>query len=244
MATDELIEVEIEDVSLCPYQPRQIFSDEEIEELAASIRSVGLLHPPLVRPLENGQYELVSGERRLRAAEKADFKKIPVVVRASSDELVAHASLIENVQRVDLNPLEVAYAYQRLIDDFALSQEELARRVGKKRPTIANYLRLLTLPEKVQQSLLTGQINMGHAKVILSVEAKQEQLGLHDKIVKKKLSVREAEKSKGGDPHLEDVRRRLEERLAAPVSMTGRSITISYYNLDDLDRLLETLEIT
>jgi ParB family transcriptional regulator, chromosome partitioning protein len=238
-----LIELDPKKIAISPYQPRKMFREEELEELAHSIRAVGLLHPPLVRPLADGTYELVSGERRLRAAQRAGMETIPVVVRAVPDETTAQAALIENVQRVDLNPIEVAKALQRLLDEFGYSQAELAERVGKKRSTVATYLRLLGLPEEIQESLGRGEITMGHAKAVLSAKG-AEQLPLHQQIMRERLTVRQAEqKQKKPDIYGEDLRRRLERHLGTRVKVKRGKITLEYYNLDDLDRLLEVMGV-
>lgn len=142
---DEIREVEVEKISVNPFQPRRYFSNAELEELAQSIQAVGLIHPPVVRPLPDDGYELISGERRFRAAQLAGLMKIPVLVRKSSNSVSAQAALIENIQRVDLNPIEVAKALRSLMDQFCFNQDELAQRIGKKRSTVANYLRLLSL---------------------------------------------------------------------------------------------------
>jgi ParB family transcriptional regulator, chromosome partitioning protein len=241
-----LREVEIEKIRLNPFQPRKEFTRREIQELAASIRSVGLLHPPLVRLAEEGVYELISGERRLRASQEAGLERIPVLVITSSDTHSAHAALIENVQRVDLNAMEVAYALQRLIDEFAYTQDELARRIGKKRSTVANYLRLLTLPSEVKESVARGEISMGHAKVVLSLTDRQSQLELLNRIRRDRLTVRGAEQERRDeDLHAADLARRLGLKFGRKVSLTtkrkGGTLSLEFYSLDDLDRLLEDL---
>ena len=187
--TEEILEVPIEKVVVNPYQPRRHFSQNELEELSQSIKTVGLIHPPLVRPLENGMFELVSGERRFRATQLAGLKTIAVVVRDSSNELSAQAALIENVQRVDLNPIEVAKALRSLVDQFGFQQDELATRIGKKRSTVANYLRLLTLPKSIQDAVSSDIITMGHAKAILALEGFERQTLLYEMIVRDSLSV-------------------------------------------------------
>lgn len=261
MTQQKIVVVPLEDISMNPYQPRKEFVKEEIEELAQSIRSVGLIHPPLVRPLESlqGKYELIAGERRCRAASIAGLKTIPVAVIEQKQNYSAEASLIENLQRVDLNALEIAQALKRLLVDYGLQQEQLAQRVGKKRSTIANYLRLLTLPGVIQESLRIGELTMGHAKVILSLEETEKQLELHAQIVKEKLSVREAEEvaqkvvqecfkrslNTLNDCFLRDIEERLERKFGTKVVITscgkkGR-VSIDYYSLDDLDRLLELI---
>ena len=160
----EIKEIDLDQIIVNPYQPRRHFSLEELEELASSIQMVGLIHPPVVRPKERDMFELVSGERRFRAAQLAGLKKIHVLVRSSSNSLSAQAALIENIQRVDLNPIEIAKALKSLIEQFNFQQEELAARVGKKRSTVANYLRLLGLPKNIQDSVSQEMIQHGSCK--------------------------------------------------------------------------------
>ena len=185
-------EISIEDIETNPYQPRRHFDPESLQELAASIKEHGVLQPLLVRKKDPG-YQLIAGERRLRAAKQAGLSTVPVVVKALDDRTVMEIALVENLQREDLNPLEEAEAYQRLITEFNLTQEEVAKAVGKSRPAIANTLRLLTLPEPIQQLVANGQLTMGHARALLSLERPEEQLYISEKIITEKLSVRETE---------------------------------------------------
>lgn len=261
----EIIEVDLEKISVNPYQPRKHFSRDVLEELAQSIQSVGLIQPPTVHPIEGeeGKYELISGERRFRAAEMAGFKKIPVIVSHHNRDYSAEASLVENIQRVDLNPLEIARALRRMIIEFDYQQDELADKVGKKRSTVANYLRLLSLPRQIQESLSAGNISMGHAKAILSVEGFERQLNLHEQVIQDELSVRETEqtaqkaeklpnrrleKVSTKDCYLESLQEKIQNRLGTKVSVQGRGnkgkISIDYYNLDDLDRILDLLGVS
>jgi ParB family transcriptional regulator, chromosome partitioning protein len=262
MMTREMIEIDLHLIRKNPFQPRKHFNREELEDLALSIRSVGLLHPPVVRRVEgNGElFELVAGERRYHAAQLAGMKFIPVIVVKESGDYSAEAALIENIQRVDLNPLEIAKALRRLMEEFGLQQEELALKVGKKRSTLANYLRLLTLPHKIQESVQSGLISMGHAKAILSVDGFERQLYLHDLVVEEGLSVRETEeaaknrekilkrilpKQPADDCYLIDLQERLQVRLGTKVIISSQGnqgkIMIDYYSLDDLDRVLEVI---
>jgi ParB family transcriptional regulator, chromosome partitioning protein len=261
---EELKEVLIEQIQVNPYQPRRQFAQEDLEELALSIRSVGLIHPPTVRQInfETGLYEIVSGERRFRASQLAGLKKIPVLVRRSSHSLSAQAALIENIQRVDLNPIEIAKALRSLIEEFKFNQDELAQRIGKKRSTVANYLRLLGLPKKIQDSVVDGSITMGHAKAILSLEDFDKQHLLYEIVIRDALNVRETEeaaqrigekaKKKGlvyvnRDIYLEQLAEKIQEKLGTKVMIQGKGkrgrMTIDYYNLDDLDRLLLLLGV-
>lgn len=257
-AKDEIKDVDINCIVVNPFQPRRYFAQEELMELAQSIQTVGLIHPPVVRPRPDGlTYELVSGERRFRAMQLAGMKIITVLVRDSSHEISAQAALIENIQRVDLNPIEIAKALRSLIEQFGLQQEELAVRVGKKRSTISNYLRLLTLPKSIQDGVSSGIISMGHAKAILSLEGFEKQNLLFELILRDELTVREAEEAAlriaekvkkqmlvhaNRDFFLEQIAERIQRRLGTKVTIQGRGkkgkITINYYNLDDLDRLL------
>ncbi len=261
----EVREIEVERIAFNPYQPRSAFDEEELNELALSIKTVGLIHPPVVRPLPPNQlgkqcYELVSGERRCRAVQLAGLTKIPVIIRSSSPCLSAQAALIENVQRVDLNPMEIASGLGRLMAEFGFNQEHLATRIGKKRSTIANYLRLLSLPKSIQESLRAQQISMGHAKAILSLEMGKQQNLLHEMILRDQLNVRKAEElaqklqekkelkpkaAKPADLHLDDLAGQLQKRLGTKVIIQGKEgkgrLCIDYYSLDDLERILMTL---
>lgn len=254
---EEIKEIPIESIRTNPHQPRRQFNPEELEDLSASIKSVGLIHPPLVRPLENGLYELIAGERRLRASQMAGFKTIPVVIRAAETSHSAQAALIENIQRVDLNPLEVAKALKELMTEFGWNQEELGRRIGKKRSTVANYLRLLMLPQMIQDSISSGKLSMGHAKAILGVDGVEKQILIYELILRDDLTVRQAEdtarrieeKEKRRslvyaerDFYLEHLASKIQERFGTKVVFYGKGksgrVSFDYYNLDDLDRLL------
>jgi len=255
---DELKHVPVIHIQVNPYQPRRDFCQEDLEELAQSIRTVGILHPPLVRPISDSHlFELISGERRLRAAQLADLSTIPVYIRQTDYETSAQAALIENIQRVDLNPLEISKALKRLIEEFGVTQDQLSQQIGKKRSTIANYLRLLSLPKAIQESLLTHRITMGHAKAILALEREEQQQLLHNQIVRDHLNVREAEKAARQlnekeekttskalpkDCYLENLINKMREKFGTDVSIQGQGtrgrIQIDYYSLDDLDRLL------
>jgi ParB family transcriptional regulator, chromosome partitioning protein len=258
---DIICEVECDAIRVSPFQPRRTFLEEELEELAASIRTVGLIHPPVVRPVKGGgkvlYYELVAGERRWRAAQKAGLHRLKVLVRESNDEHAAKSTLIENVQRVNLDPIEMADAFKKLIDIFRMTQEEVAEKVGKKRSTVANYLRLLALPETIKRSVSSGEISMGHAKAILSLENSQLRQQLSEKIISKQLNVRDAEREcrklqrqkkhsqQTRDIHLEEIEEKLQSQLGTKVhidhSKKGGKITLHYYSIDDLNRLLELM---
>lgn len=266
---EELKEVSIEKILINQFQPRRHFCQEELKELAASIRAVGLIHPPTVRPSEDGMmYEIIAGERRFRAAQLAGMNKIPVIIRHTAHHLSAEAALIENIQRVDLNPMEIAKALRKLMEQFGLHQEALALRIGKKRSTVANYLRLLALPKNIQESLFSNAITMGHAKAILSLDSEDRQNLLHELILRDNLNVRQVEEiakrmsekgkksldkdneiekeiDKVEDVHLKFLAERMQERLGTKVVIHGKGeqgkVSIDYYNLDDLDRVLRIL---
>lgn len=261
--TENIQEVALDAIDVNPNQPRRHFSQEELTELAQSIQSVGLIHPPVVRPLSDGKYELVSGERRFRASQLAGMKTMKVLVRDSSTAISAQAALIENIQRVDLNPIEVAKALRSLIEQFGYPQDDLANRIGKKRSTVANYLRLLALPKNIQDGVTNETISMGHAKAILALEGFERQNLLYELILRDDLNVREAEeaalrisqKSKrqnlayaNRDFFLDQIAQRLQERLGTKVAVQGKGkkgrISIDYYSLDDLDRLIALLDPT
>lgn len=257
---DELKIIALEKITINPFQPRKAFVSEELEELSHSIKTVGLIHPPTVREIDENNYELVSGERRVRASKLAGLLQIPVVIKRTTVKESAHAALIENIQRVDLNPLEIASALKRLLDDFKYSQEDLSHKVGKKRSTVANYLRLLGLPLVIQNSLKEEKITMGHAKAILSLESIDQQLVLHEWILRQALSVRASEEAsrtlsekkcrpkqaEQEDLFVMDIKRKLAERFGTKVTIHetqgAGSLNFHFYSFEDLNRLLELLE--
>ena len=240
------------------YQPRQTFSPQELSELAASLKQSGLLQPVLVRRKGDGMYELISGERRWRAAREAGLETIQAVVRNCSDEESILLALVENLQREDLNPMEMARAYQRMMNEFALTQDIIAQRVGCERSSVANIVRLLNLPIDVQQLIETGQLSTGHAKVLLGISNPGEQHRMALLIVARSLSVRETEKilaasviaRKRGTKEarrtpLSDVEERLQKRLGTKVSLIngrrGGKVIIHYFSPAELDGILEQL---
>jgi ParB family chromosome partitioning protein len=240
------------------YQPRQTFSPQELAELTASLKQHGLLQPILVRRKGDGIYELISGERRWRAAKEAGLETIQAVIRNCGDEESVVLALIENLQREDLNPIEMARAYHRMMNEFGLTQDIIARRVDCERSSIANIVRLINLPLEIQQLIETNQISMGHAKVILSLPGQNEQLKIAQLVVSKVLSVRETEKliesspvaKKRGAMELRrtawsDVEERLQKRLGTKVIIQkgkrGGKIVIHYFSPPELDGILETL---
>jgi ParB family chromosome partitioning protein len=241
-----------------PYQPRQSFREEELEELVQSVREKGILTPLLVSKTEGG-YRLIAGERRWRAAQKAGLERVPVVVRESSPMESLELALIENLHRKDLNPIEEALAYQRLLEDTESTQESLAKRLGKDRTTITNTLRLLKLPKIIQQDLVEERLTMGHARVLAGLKSREEQLALREMILKKALSVRQVEalskrkessragKGRGtqSDYYLHSVAENLKRSLGTKVEVMKRGkhgrITIFFYSDEELDRLLDLL---
>ncbi len=188
-----ILEVEIEKIEANPYQPRTGFDEEALQELASSIRELGIIQPISVRDMGDGTYQLISGERRLRAATLAGLKKIPAYVRTADDQAMLEMALVENIQREDLDAIEIAISYQRLIEECNLTQETLSERVGKKRSTISNYLRLLKLPAEIQLGIREGKISMGHARTLVNIEDPAKQIDLYYRIVNEELSVRQTE---------------------------------------------------
>ncbi len=186
-------EIVISNIDANPYQPRTIFDEESLEELASSIKEIGIIQPITVRKSVNGRYQLIAGERRLRATKIAGLRKIPAYLREAEDENLLEMALIENIQREDLDAIEIAISYQRLIDECELTQELLSQRVGKKRATVANYVRLLKLPAEIQLGIKNRKISMGHARSLVNIEDPKEQLKIYNKIITQELSVRKVE---------------------------------------------------
>ena len=240
------------------YQPRQTFSPQELAELTSSLKQSGLLQPILVRRKGDGVYELISGERRWRAAKEAGFETVQAVIRNCGDEESVILALVENLQRTDLNPMEMARAYHRMMNEFGLTQDIIAQRVSCERSSIANVVRLINLPSEIQQLIETNQLSMGHAKVILGLPSQNEQLRVAKLVVSKVLSVRETEKLIESSPVAKkrvanelprtpwsDVEERLQKRLGTKVVIQkgrrGGKIVIHYFSPPELDGILETL---
>jgi len=256
---EKFSEVDIDLIRPNPEQPRVDFHEAAIAELAQSIREAGVLQPLVVVP-EGGRYKIIIGERRWRAAQKAGLKKVPVLVRHIPREQQLEISLIENLQREELNPIEVARSYQRLIDEFHYLQADLAEKVGKDRTSVTNSLRLLKLPAEIQSDLREGRLSMGHARAILAVEEAAGQLELARLIKKKGLSVREAEqlaaekkaapakvrKPVKRDPNLEAVKEELVKAFGTKVDIEGSAkkgvIKVFYFSLDELNRLYDLIK--
>ncbi len=253
---EEVIHLDIDRIFPGEQQPRKMFRDDSLKDLAASIREKGVLQPVIVSRFGDGTFRLVTGERRWRAASLAGLTKIPALIKnvASKDSL--EIALIENIQREDLNPIEAAEAFNRLVMEFNLTQEDLSDRVGKDRATIANYLRLLKLPEEVKSFLYNGSLSMGHAKAILAIDGKSNQTEAARRIIRKGLSVREAEllskkisgspKGKASrDPQISSLEEKLIRSLGTRVRIRNKGkkgkIEIEYYSLEELERLLDIL---
>ncbi|RMF26142.1 MAG: ParB/RepB/Spo0J family partition protein [Bacteroidetes bacterium] len=259
--THTVASIPVEAIEVNPFQPRNDFDEESLQELAESIRVHGLIQPITVRRMAEGQYQLISGERRWRASKLAGLETIPAYVRLANDQEMLEMALVENIQREDLNAIEVAITFQRLIDECSLTHESLSQRVGKKRSTVTNFLRLLKLPPDIQKGLKEGRISMGHARALLGVEDFAVQSALYREIITEGLSVRETERRvqafnqpqrpRARKPSLPDaylqVQEQLRSRLGAKVQLKrtpkGRGqIVIPFADDDDLNRLLDLLE--
>ncbi|MBP1840156.1 ParB/RepB/Spo0J family partition protein [Formosa algae] len=188
-----IVELELSTIEMNPFQPRTNFNEESLRELASSIKELGVIQPITVRKLNFNTYQLVSGERRFRASEHLGLKTIPAYIRIANDQESLEMALVENIQRQDLDPIEIALSYQRLIDEINLTQEQMSDRVGKKRSTIANYLRLLKLDPIIQTGMRDGFISMGHGRAIINIEDQSVQIDIYTRILKQKLSVRDTE---------------------------------------------------
>jgi len=187
-------EVAVDRIRPNPYQPRQEFGDEALDELAASIEQIGIIQPITVRALGDGEFEIISGERRLRAARRADMEHLPAFIRKADSEEMLEMALVENVQREELNPIEIALGYQRLIEECDLTQEEVAERVSKSRATVSNFLRLLRLPPRIQAALRDKEVSMGHARALIAMDDEEAQVALLEETIEEDLSVREVER--------------------------------------------------
>jgi ParB family chromosome partitioning protein len=248
----------IDTISPNPHQPRQLFSPVELDEMAASVKEKGIIAPLLVTRIEGG-YQLIAGERRWRAAQKAGLERVPVVVREVTPVEALELALIENIHRTDLNPIEEADAYHSLLEQTGMTQEELAKRLGKDRSSVTNLLRLLKLPGSIQKDVLDGRLSMGHARLLAGLKDAAAQKALRDAIVKKGLSVRQAEalakkgkpasrgrgKKPSRNPYVQSLEDRLKRSLGTKVEIAtsgGRGrIMVHFYSDEELDRLIELL---
>ncbi len=254
---NKILNIAIEQILPNPEQPRKDFDHQDLEDLVLSIKKHGILQPLIVTEREDGNYELIAGERRLRASQIAGLEKVPAILRNASQQQKLELALIENIQRQQLNPLEEAYAYSRLMEEFNLSQEEVADQVGKSRPVVANTIRLLGLPSVIQTALVKGEISMTKARTLLSLKSEKEQIALFTKIQNEKMTSREVEsvisskdpKSRKGsvrrDPNIRVQEELLEESLGTKVRISKKgergSIIIDYFSLEELKRLIEEL---
>ncbi len=255
---EQFAELDIEKLKPSSYQPRLKFSKDSIDELASSIKESGILQPVLVVP-EGNHYTIIVGERRWRAAQKIGFKKIPSIIRSMPVAQQLETSLVENIQREDLNPLEIALAYQKLSQELNYTQEDIAEKVGKDRASVANYLRLLNLPKEIQDSLASGSISMGHARALLSLENAKAQIALARKTIKNQLSVRQVEKTaqklkdspqkekkRPPDPDLMALQEEFIRYLGTKVSLSGNQnrgvIKIHYFSTEELNRIFDKIK--
>jgi len=250
-------EVDINAIAPNPKQPRTVFDEEALAELAASIKEVGVLQPPVVRDLGSGRYELIMGERRLRATKLAGLKTIPVIIRQSKDNEMLREALLENIHRSQLNPLEEGAAYQNLLNDFGYTHDELAIKIGKSRPAITNTLRLLNLPASVQRKVAAGILSAGHARALLALTDGAEIEKLANRIVAEGLSVRaveeivamtsgkeksaQAKSAKPVSPRLKEIENgladKLDTRVSVELGLAKGKITIEFADLEDLERI-------
>jgi len=189
-----IVELDIDSIEVNPFQPRTNFNEETLQELSTSIRELGVIQPITVRKTDFNKYQLVSGERRLRASKLAGLKLIPAYIRIANDQESLEMALVENIQRQDLDPIEISLSYQRLIDEINITQEQLSDRVGKKRSTITNYLRLLKLDPIIQTGMRDGFVSMGHGRALINIENKKDQLDIYEKVISESLSVRDTER--------------------------------------------------
>jgi ParB family chromosome partitioning protein len=261
-----IAKIEIAKIKPNPYQPRETFDRTALEELKQSIIEKGVIQPITVRRLPGGMYELISGERRVRASTEAGLTHIPAyIIEVESEKELLELSLIENIQREKLNPIEIAKAYQRLIEELGYTQEEIAKKIGKDRTTVANFIRLLKLPEQIQESLKRGEITMGHARALINLPSRKLQVEIWNKIVKQGWSVRKVEKivrdlSKGkiaeekttkkktAQSEFRDIESKLKRIFGTQVKIkhtgNGRGeIVIEFYSDDEFERLLELFEL-
>lgn len=257
----QILHLDIKSIKPNEYQPRRLFRDDALNDLISSIREKGIIQPVIVRRSGDGSYELIAGERRWRAAEHAGLTSVPAIVKDAAPAESLELALIENIQREDLNPLETAEAFHRLIQDFSLTQDDLSRKVGKDRATVSNYLRILKLPAEVKKMIAAGSLSIGHAKALLQIENQKMQTDIARKIVQSGLSVREVERlakrlsspaSSGTprqpvrDPQIASLEEKLIQSLGTKVRLIHRSgnrgrLEIEYYSLEELDRLLDIL---
>ena len=263
LATNNISDIPVAQIDTNPYQPRNEFEETALQELAASIKEHGLIQPVTVRKTDSGKYQLISGGRRLKASQMLNLETIPAYIRSANDEEMLEMALVENIHRRNLNPMEIAFSYQRLIDECSLTQEEVSKKVSMDRSTISNFLRLLKLPEIVQCALKEGKISMGHAKCLLSTDDETKMVDLLRTILEKNLSVRETEhivsnnKSKNAKKstkspqvlpvRMANFRQNFEERTGlSPKIQLGKNgkgvITIPFNSKNNLDEFFKMFE--
>ncbi|MFT0715801.1 ParB/RepB/Spo0J family partition protein [Flagellimonas lutimaris] len=259
-----VVELDINSIEVNPFQPRSNFNDETLEELASSIRELGIIQPITVRKLDFNKFQLVSGERRFRASKLVGLETIPAYIRIANDQESLEMALVENIQRQDLDPIEIALSYQRLIDEIEITQEKLSDRVGKKRSTITNYLRLLKLDPIIQTGMRDGFISMGHGRALINIDKKKEQIAIYEKVVSDGLSVRATEqlvkalkepqtsgldqkKSTSDVPEfvsksLDSIKERLATKVDITTSKNGKGkIVIPFHSEEDFKRIKKLL---
>ncbi|HYW97282.1 MAG TPA: ParB/RepB/Spo0J family partition protein [Bacteroidales bacterium] len=259
-------EISVRDIEANPWQPRSRFDEEALEELADSIKEIGIIQPVTVRMLGDGKYQLITGERRFRAARKIGLKTVPAFVRSAEDQNMLEMALVENIQREDLDAIEVAISYQRLIEECELTQENLSDRVGKKRSTVTNYLRLLKLPAEIQLGIREKQISMGHARALVNIEEADTMITVFEQIIANDLSVRKVEDlvrrlqqkdanngenanatGSAQDPEYEDLRHALAKHFGASIDFKRNNkgagkIVIPFKSDEDLERIIAILD--
>ena len=255
-------EILISEIETNPYQPRDYFDEEALNELSESIKVQGIIQPITVRRLSNNEYQLISGERRFQASKIAGLKTIPAYIRKADDQQMLEMGLIENIQREDLNAIEIALSYQRLLEEIGLKQEDLGKRVGKNRTTVNNYLRLLKLPPVIQSALKEQKISMGHARALITVDNVDTQLAIFEKILSEELSVRKVEalvrdfqpkekKEKTNtslSPEFKGLQDKLSSHFGTKINLRKDNknkgeIKIPFVSLEDLNRLLDILDV-
>ena len=261
-----VVELELEAIEVNPFQPRTNFNDESLKELASSIKELGIIQPITVRKLDFNKYQLVSGERRFRASKLVGLATIPAYIRIANDQESLEMALVENIQRQDLDPIEIALSYQRLIDEIQLTQEKLSERVGKKRSTITNYLRLLKLHPIIQTGMRDGFVSMGHGRALINIAKKKDQIGIFERVVANGLSVRETEQlvreyqstdkgstsnlnsgQKKGLPkfaneHLDSIRSFMASKVEITATEKGKGkIVIPFHSKEEFQRLKKIL---
>ncbi|QLG44080.1 ParB/RepB/Spo0J family partition protein [Costertonia aggregata] len=259
-----IVELDLDSIEVNPFQPRSNFNDEALQELATSIKELGVIQPITVRKLDFNKYQLVSGERRFRASKLIGLETIPAYIRIANDQESLEMALVENIQRQDLDPIEIALSYQRLIDEINLTQEKMSDRVGKKRSTITNYLRLLRLDPIIQTGIRDGFVSMGHGRALVNIDKKEDQIDLYERIVGENLSVRDTEravksyheaespnkkaitKTKETPEYIEKTKKKITDYLSVKVDIQTASngkgkIVIPFHSEEELKRLKKLL---